>query len=103
MKTIYENVRKSDITPLGEAIDALLKAYRLYNRYEDAGVVVSWEKLMGKAIANHTSRAFIKNKTFFIEITSAPLKSELVMSKQYIIKLLNDEAGKVLVDEVIFL
>lgn len=103
MKTIYENNRKSDITPLGDAIDALLKAYRLKDRYQDAGVVISWEKIMGKAIANYTERTFIKNGTFFIEITSAPLKNELAMSKQRIIKLLNEEAGKEIIEEIVFL
>ena len=103
MKTIYENTRKSEITTLGDAIDALLNAYRLNDRYQAAGIVVSWEKIMGKSIANYTQRAFIKNKVFYVEITSAPLKNELLMSKQQIIKMLNEEAGKVLVEDVVFL
>ncbi len=103
MKSFYENSRKSDITTLGEAIDALLQAYRLKDRYQNAGVVVSWEKLMGATISKYTKRVFIKNKILYVEISSAPLKNELMMSKKQIIKLLNQEAGIPLVDEVVFL
>ncbi len=103
MKSYYETNRKSDIMTLSEAIEALLQAYRLKDRYQNAGVVVSWEKLMGETISRYTKRVFIKNKMLYVEIMSAPLKNELMMSKKQIIKLLNQEAGVELVSEVIFL
>lgn len=104
MKSIYhENMRQSEVSSLGEAIDAYLKAYRLKDRYQEAGIVVSWAKLMGEPIARYTQRIFIKDKTLFVEISSAPLKNELLMSKNQIIKILNQNAGGNLVEEVIFL
>lgn len=103
MKSFPEHSRRSETSNLGEAIDALLKAYRLENRYQVAGVVGSWEKVMGEMIARYTKKVFIKDKTLFVEIISAPLKNELLMSKKQIIKLLNEEAKANLVEEVVFL
>jgi predicted nucleic acid-binding Zn ribbon protein len=104
MKAIYhENMRQSEVSSLREAIDAYLSAYRLKDRYQEAGIVVSWADLMGAPIARYTKRIFIKEKTLFVEISSAPLKNELLMSKNQIIKILNQNAGGSLVEEVIFL
>jgi predicted nucleic acid-binding Zn ribbon protein len=103
MKSFPEHSRRSETSNLGDAIDALLKAYRLENRYRVAGVVGSWEKVMGEMIARYTKKIFIKDRTLFVEIISAPLKNELLMSKKQIIKLLNEEAKANLIEEVIFL
>ncbi len=104
MKAIYhENIRQSEVSSLGEAIDAYLSAYRLKDRYQEAGIIVSWAELMGAPIAHYTKQIFIKEKTLFVEISSAPLKNELLMSKNQIIKILNQNAEGSLVEEVIFL
>ncbi|MCU0391542.1 MAG: DUF721 domain-containing protein [Thermoflexibacter sp.] len=104
MATFYhENTRQSNTSSLGDAIDAFLNLYKLKNRYQKAGVVVSWAELMGEPIARYSQRVFIKDKTLFVEITSAPLKNELLMSKSQIIKIINQHANAELVEEVIFL
>jgi predicted site-specific integrase-resolvase len=58
---------------------------------------------MGPAIANSTSKIFIKNKKLYVQLNSAPLKSELSMSRAKIVEILNKDLKEELLEEVIFL
>ncbi|UII33355.1 DUF721 domain-containing protein [Fulvivirga ulvae] len=97
------NSRKSDISTVGEAINDLLNNYRLKGKFDEARLVSSWESLMGKTIANRTGKIFIKNQVLFVEINSAPLKHELNLSKSKIIDIFEQEIGRGIIGEIIFL
>jgi len=95
--------RKYDSQPLKEAIDALLRVYKLQNQFDETSVEANWEEIMGKPIAARTQQVYAKNQKLYLKIDSAPLKKELIMAKQKMIELINKHAGKNLIEEVIFL
>jgi predicted nucleic acid-binding Zn ribbon protein len=95
--------RKAETSSLKEAIDELLNAYKLRSKYNETHIVAAWSRIMGPAIANRTSKIFIKNKKLYVQLNSAPLKSELTMSKSKIIEILNKDVQEELLEEVIFL
>ena len=108
MKTPYSTFRSdtnrhSAVTPLKDAIGALLKAYRIENKYDETYLVASWRRIMGEGIANRTTKLFINDRKLYLQINSAPLKNELVLSKAKIIDILNREISKDLIAEVIFI
>lgn len=98
-----DDPRKAQAAPLKEAINDLLKVYRIDGKFNQTKVIAFWEKTMGKTIANRTGRIFLKDKTLFIEITSAPLKHELSLSKSKMIELINKEFGAGLVEDIVIL
>jgi hypothetical protein len=102
-KNSRNSPRKSDITPLKECIDELLDSYKIKRKLTETQIIASWEKVMGKPIAKRTVTVYIKEKSIFVKLTSAPLKHELSMSKNKIIKLLNDDLGENFLEEVIFI
>jgi predicted nucleic acid-binding Zn ribbon protein len=95
--------RKNDSQPLKEAIEALLRVYKLQTQFDETSVEAHWEEIMGKPIAARTQQVYAKNKKLYLKIDSAPLKKELIMAKQKMIELINKHAGKTIIDEVIFL
>ncbi len=97
------NIRQSDIQPVRDSIQALLKAYRIQGKVNQVQVVASWEKIMGKAIALKTKELYFKDNKLFVLLSSAPLKHQLVMSKTRVIELINLEVGAGVVEEVVFL
>ncbi len=108
MKKINNSVaestaRKADTSSLKEAINELLNVYKLRGKYNETHVVASWSRLMGPAIANRTSKIYIKDKKLFVQINSAPLKSELTMSRSKIVEILNKDISEAIVEEVVFL
>ncbi|MDX1627583.1 MAG: DUF721 domain-containing protein [Fulvivirga sp.] len=95
--------RKSDITPVREAINNLFDTYKLNGKIDEARLITSWEDIMGTPIAKRTRRIFLKKAVLFIEVDSAPLKHELSMSRQKIIEKFREHLGKAIVDEVVIM
>lgn len=95
--------RKKDATPLADAFQDLLKAYRLEDTYQEKLLISSWPTLVGKTIADRTSNVYIKDKKLLVKITSGPVKKELQLNKSKVIALIESQIGKGIVEDVIFL
>lgn len=87
---------------LKDAIGEFLKVSRLSGKMAEQKVIDGWEKLMGKMIAKHTTQISISNKKLFLQLNSAPLKQELFYSREKLIKMLNEEAGEDVIQEIVF-
>lgn len=86
---------------LKEAIEHLLKAYKLDDRLAEKRLVGSWEKVMGVMISKHTTDLYIKHKQLFVTLDSSALRNELALAKSKIVKMLNEEVGSEVITEVI--
>ncbi len=95
--------RRPGITPLKDAIEQMLERYQLRNRFDQSYVVAHWDKIMGSTIASRTKKIFIKDRSLYLQIESAPLRNELVRAKSKIIELINREMKSDLINEVIFI
>ncbi len=95
--------RKSEATPLKEALQDLLKSYHIDGKFQETQLISSWETIMGKAIAKRTGKIYIKDKKMFVELTSAPLKQELNMSKSKVMEMFNNRFNKNVIEEIVFL
>ncbi len=87
---------------LGEAIERLLKAYRIDDKMLELDVVSSWEEMMGRAIALRTTDIFIKDGVLHLTISSSVMRDELKFGKQVIIERVNQKAGQPLIRDVWF-
>lgn len=94
-------MRSNELT-LGDAIKAMIKNYRLKDKLTEVGLINSWEKVVGKMIANHTQKLYVKNRSLYIKLDSAALTNELKYSKEKIVKALNKEVGDNVIDEIVF-
>jgi predicted nucleic acid-binding Zn ribbon protein len=93
--------RTNDKT-LKEAIDQLLNVYKLRRKFDETSLIAAWPELMGKAVANRTTQIYIRDRKLFIKVNSSVLKNELVMIRSEIIKRMNERAGSVVLDELVF-
>ncbi|MBI1767748.1 MAG: DUF721 domain-containing protein [Bacteroidetes bacterium] len=92
-----------DIQHIGQAIKSLLRQYHLKPKFDEANVVASWEKLVGKPVARHTKRIYIRNKVLFIELDSPAMKSDLSFHKSHLLKTLETEFGKDVLKEIVLM
>ncbi len=95
--------RKSNLSTVSESIQELLKTYRIERKFDATQLTSSWEKLMGAPIAKRTNKLFVKDRTLFVELNSAALKHELSLSKSKIMGIFEEEFGRKLIDEIVFL
>ena len=86
---------------LKEAIESLLKTYKLDERLAEKRLINSWESTMGVMIAKHTTDIYIKHQQLFVSLDSSALRNELSLAKSKIVKMLNDAVGRNVINEVI--
>ncbi|UBM59900.1 DUF721 domain-containing protein [Marinilongibacter aquaticus] len=84
-------------------MQSFLDSFNLQTKYSEANLIASWEKIMGRTIASRTEKIFIREHTLFLKISSSPLRQELLMAKSHMIRLINQEMQKNIVEEVVFI
>ncbi len=75
---------------------------RIENGYRRTLVKEAWNTKMGPAIQKYTQELTYSNGVLTVTLTSAPLRKELSMSVQKLIKILNEHCGESLIKEVKF-
>ena len=95
--------RGSNLSTIGESVDQLLKTYRIQQKFDATRLTSSWERLMGSPIAKRTKRVFVKDRKLFVELSSAPLKHELTLSKRMILDIFDKEFGENMLDDIVFI
>ena len=95
--------RKSDTTLVGQAMNDLFTNYNLKGKFDQNRLIASWEKIMGKMIAQRTGKLFFKGDVLYVEIQSGPLKHELKLAKSKIIENFDKDIGVGVVEDVVFI
>lgn len=105
MKPKYnrENYRKAEPTSLKDALNQMYETYNLKRKVDEGTIISYWEKIMGKPVATRTTKLFFRDKKLIVELNSAPLKQELILSKAKILELFAKEVGVGVVEDVAFL
>ncbi len=96
-------MKRSNQQTLGQAINEMLRVFGLQQKLDETKLISSWEKVMGKTIAKHTTRLYISKKKLFVHLNSSAARETLSFEKEKIINLMNEEAGKKVIEEVVLL
>ena len=75
---------------LKSAIDEVLGSHQLKDKVVLARLKEQWESLFGKHVAQHTSNIRIYKQVLTVEVDSAPLRQELLFSKELILNRVNE-------------
>ena len=92
-----------DTIHISQAIQELLKTNHLKPKFDEANVVASWERIVGKAIAKRTKRINVRNKVLFVELLSPSMKHDLGYHKSQMLELFKKEFGEGVVSEIVFM
>lgn len=91
-----------DPKPLGNVLNALIDRMGLRRRLNEARIVEAWAAMAGPQINGVTERAYVKNNTLYVKITSAAWRHELHLRRQAWRDRLNEQLGDDLVREIVF-
>ncbi len=94
------NKRNRDALPVGEAIEQLMKVYRLQGAHDRTLVQAHWEELVGPAVARRTKSLRQEGKKLFVEIDSAPLREEMRHARAALIERIARDLGPGLIEEI---
>ena len=62
----------------------------------------AFKKVMGAPIAKYTKEVYIKNKRMYVKLTSSVIREELSMGKSKIVNMVNEEIGRVVILDIVF-
>ena len=93
--------KKNEFQSVGQAIRDLLNSYRLTSKYDEANIIESWERLVGKPIASRTKKIFIKNKVLFVEFDSPTMRHDFTLHKSEVLEVFRKEFGDGVISEII--
>jgi predicted nucleic acid-binding Zn ribbon protein len=94
---------KDNTIHIGDAIQELLKSYHIKNKFDEANLVTSWERMVGKPVAKRTKRIFIRNRVLFVELDSPGMKHDLNLHKGQLLEVFQKEFGKEMLGEIVIM
>jgi predicted nucleic acid-binding Zn ribbon protein len=93
--------RNTNEQSIKDVISELFASNKMDTKLKEIKIINSWEKLVGNLIAKNTEKIYFSGGKLFLQVTSAPLRTELTYSKRKLIEVVNTEAGEKLIDDVV--
>jgi predicted nucleic acid-binding Zn ribbon protein len=93
--------KKGNEYTLKEAIEEMMRTYRLQGKMDEVKLLSAWEQVMGVTIAKYTRKIYIDNRVLYVELSSAALRQELSYGKAKMTQMLNDFVGTKVIDDVV--
>ena len=95
-------MRRSKTISLAEALRDYKSEMKLGEKLAEAGILNSWEGIVGKAISSRTKKVFIKDKILYVQLSSSVVRNELLMLRQALLEKLNSQAGSEVIKDIVF-
>lgn len=68
----------------------------------ESRVLNGWTRVLGNGVASATRNLYLRNGILHVQLSSAIIRNELLLSKQRIISLLNEEAKGNIIRDIVF-
>jgi hypothetical protein len=81
-------MKHTGLTTLKEALQQMQQSSPYKHKLEEATLVCAWKAAMPKVVLTRTERTFYKQGKLFVQISSAPLRQELLLNKNKVLELL---------------
>lgn len=95
-------MRRSKTITLAEALNDYIKEMNFGPKLNEAGLINSWEEVVGKAIASRTAKVYIREQVLYVHLSSSVVRNELLMLRQALKEKLNNKAGSDVIKDIIF-
>ncbi|MDR1937762.1 MAG: DUF721 domain-containing protein [Tannerellaceae bacterium] len=95
-------MKRKNTQPIGEVLKNFFEDNaELYEKMLEIRVQRGWGEILGPMILQYTRNIYIKNHVLYVSLTSSVLRSELILSREKLIKSLNDYAGSTVIHDIV--
>ena len=96
-------MKRQNAQTLGDAIRVFLAEKRSFNhKLMENRVVNSWSEIMGSTVASYTSNVEIRRQKLYVTLTSSVLRHSLSLSKEEVIRKINQAVGDEVITDIVF-
>ena len=93
---------KRDVKSIKDLVMQNLRTNGLETPLMQKRIVDSWPKVAGDFIARYTLNVYIENQTLVVRLSSAALRQELYMLRDYYVARLNNHVGAQVIANIRF-
>jgi hypothetical protein len=93
--------RLSNESSIGDVLKQIIQVNKLQPGMDQIDVKEAWKNLMGNGVNSYTRNVVLKGSSLYVELTSAVLREELSHGKSKIITMINDELGRIVVNDLV--
>ncbi len=94
-------MRRSNSQKIDELIAKVLRETKLDVGLKEYELIQSWEKVIGKNVAQATSDIYIRNRKLYVKIVSSVIRNELLLVKKGLVNALNREVQMNVIEDII--
>lgn len=87
-------MRRRNPVQIGQLIGELKNINTLSNGMKEIFIMGAWEKVVGKNIADYTTKLYIRDRKLYVNFSSAAARQELFARRREVIQKLNEVAGE---------
>jgi hypothetical protein len=93
--------RLNNQSTIGAVLQQIIQVNKLQPGMDQIDVKEAWRQLMGNGVNTYTKNVVLKGSTLYVELGSAVLREELSHGKSKIVKMINEELGREVVNDVV--
>ena len=95
-------MRKQKAEAVGMIVRQFLREEGLETPLLEYRITQAWPEVMGQTISRYTRQVFVREGKLQVQITSAPLRQNLMMEHKRIAQKLNAHVGSFVISDVCF-
>ncbi len=95
-------MRRNKAESLGDILRQFLRQEGLETPLNERRMVSAWSEVMGEGVARYTGEVFVKNGVLYVQLKSPALRSNLMMSRDLLVRRLNEFVGAQVIQNIIF-
>ena len=93
--------RLNNQSSVGDVLKQIIEVNKLQAGMDQIDVREAWRNLMGNGVNTYTRNVVLKGSTLYVELTSAVLREELSHGKSKIIRMINEELRRDVIEDVV--
>ena len=93
--------RKFEPQSISKVLGEIVQSKPLNAGIANARVNEMWYELMGSHMSNYTEKIVLRGNTLFVSLNNAALREELGYGKEKIMKMMNEQLGKEIIEKLV--
>lgn len=95
-------MKKTQAKTIGQIVEEYLKKENLDTALDEHRASALWPQIVGQGINRYTVKRWVKDGVMHVQMSSAPLRSELMLNRTRLIQMVNEALGREVIKEIIF-
>ncbi len=95
-------MRRNKAQNIGDLLRQFLREEGLETPLNERRIVDAWPEVMGEGIARYTGEVYVKNCVLYVQLKSPALRANLSMTRESLVRKLNECVGAQVIQNIVF-